>query len=397
MKTILSLFILVLAFTFTTPAQDLNAIFERGSKNLESGKYEDCVSDFKSYLAQRPNTAEANYNLGVCYSYLDKHLDAVGAFREAVRIKPDYYKAYVQLGNELDLAKSYNEAVIAYNQAIKLEPNNSSAYFELGVAQNGAENYAQAVLSYKKAIQLEPENVNAIYGLGLVYYNQKNKVGLKGQIDALTPLDAEKTAKLKDFLNKLAPMPPGIVKIPAVKSAQRIKDEKDVAAMKDFGFDGALVTEAASIRQTASKIGKLLLTVKRNDILSLVARNDSNGFYRVVDEKSGEEGWIDGSSVVIKLTGNTADTGPPITDNGAGASLAADPVVSITNGETATTLKIRLNGTLYQIPPQSTKLVTVKAGKFTYYGWSPGIRATTGKATLEKGRKYSWSFKIYTR
>jgi tetratricopeptide (TPR) repeat protein len=397
MKTTVKLILFLLLAASFASAQDLDAIFERGSRNLENGKYAECVADFKSYIAENPNVAEANYNLGVCYGYLDKHLDAIDAYREAVRIKPGYYKAYVQLGNELDYAKLYNQAVVAYNKAIKLEPRNPSAYYELGVAQNSAKDYVQAVLSYKKAIALDSENVNAIYGLGLVYYNQNNKVGLKTQIDALSSLDEEKTASLKDYLNKLGPTPPGITRKPVVKSAQRIKDEKTVAAMADFGFDGALVISASAIRQTASRTGKVLLAVKRNDILSLSDKSDSNGFYQVIDEKTGIDGWIDGNTVVIKLTGNTENSGPALNDDGESENVLANPVVSITNGEKKTTLKMKLNGVLYLIPPQTTKVVTVKAGKFTYYGWSPGIRPATGKSTLEKGKKYSWNFKIYRR
>ncbi len=400
MKTTIKL-ILVLLFAATfASAQDLEAIFNRGLENLRAEKNQACISDFKTYIAKRPEVPQAHYNLGICYANLNKHLDAVDAYREAVRLKPDYYNAYVQLGNELDYAEQYNDAVVAYNKAIKLEPNNPSAYTELGVAQNSAGDYALAAASYKKAVTIDPKHISANYGLGLVYYNLKNKAALKVQIDTMRNLDAEKADKLQDYYDSL----PGsvttkpVVKKPVIKkTVQRIKDEKDVAAMADLGFDAAFVTGVSSIRETASKTGKVLLAVKRNDLLSLTDKFDENGFYRVVDEKSGIEGYIDGNAVVIKLTGNTENTGPALNDDGVAESVAANPVVSITNSETKTTLKIRLNGTLYLIPPQTTKIVSVSAGKFTYYGWSPGIRPAKGTSTLQKGRKYSWNFKIYRR
>lgn len=397
MKTTIKLIlVLLLAATFAS-AQDLEAIFNRGLENIKAEKYQACISDFKTYIAKRPEVPQAHYNLGICYADLNKHLDAIDAYREAIRLKPDYYSAYVQLGNELDYAKQYNDAVIAYNKAIKIEPSNPSAYTELGVAQNGAEKYELAAISYKKAVELDPENISANYGLGLVAYNLKNKTLLKRQIDILRDLDEEKTNTLQDYYDKL-PGTATVVKQPAVKkTALRIKDEKDVAAMADFGFDGALVTSVSAIRATASKTGKVLLAVKRNDILSLSDKNDSNGFYQVIDEKTGIDGWIDGNTVVIKLTGNTENSGPALNDDGESENVLADPIVSITNGEKKTTLKMKLNGTLYLIPPGTTKIVSVRAGKFTYYGWSPGIRPATGKSTLEKGKRYSWNFQIYRR
>lgn len=173
--------------------------------------------------------------------------------------------------------------------------------------------------------------------------------------------------------------------------AQRQKDEQDVAQMRDFGFDGAVVTKPSSIRETGTLKGKILLAVKRGEILSLVGRDAVKNWYNVVDEKTGTEGWIDGNTVVIKFTDNT-ETGPPLKEEVAEANL--DPQISITNAEKVTALRIRINKTLYIIEPQTTKIVTIKAGKFTYYGWSPGIRPATGGKVLEKGKKYSWVFQI---
>jgi tetratricopeptide (TPR) repeat protein len=402
MKTTIKL-ILVLLFTAAfTYAQDSTAIFNRGLANIKAKKYEACVSDFKAYIAYQPETPEAHYNLGLCYANLNKAAESVEAYSEAVRLKPTYYSALVQLGNELDVSGRFAEAVVAYNKAIKVEPDNYSAYLELAVAQNNAKQYQQSLINYKNALKFDPDNTSAVYGIGLVQYNLKNKVELRKQIDLLRGLDADKADLLQTKLDSISTTvtqtkPVNIVKKPVVKTAQRIKDEKDVAAMQDLGFDGAFVTGVSAIRATAAKTGKVLLAVKRNDILSLSDKFESNGFYQVVDEKTGVDGWIDGKTVVIKLTGNTENTGPALNDDGASDNVLADPIVSITNSEKKTTLKMKLNGTLYLIPPGTTKVVSVRAGKFTYYGWSPGIRPATGKSTLVKGKRYSWNFQIYRR
>jgi tetratricopeptide (TPR) repeat protein len=403
MKTTIKLILVLLLAVGFAFAQDTEAIFNRGSANLKAKKYEACVSDFKAYIAYEPKSPGAHYNLGMCYLELQNHTDAIKAFREATRLKPDYYNAYVFLGNELDTSGSYSAAVIEYNKAVKLEPDNYWAHLELGVAHNNAKKYVQSLASYKTALRLDPDNASAIYGIGLVHYNLNNKLEVKKQIDVLRNLDEDKANQLQakyDSLSSAAvtKKTPVVKKAPIIKkTAQRIKDEKDVAAMQDLGFDATFVTSVSAIRETASKTGKVLLAVKRNDILSLSDKFDSNGFYQVVDEKTGIDGWIDGNTVVIKLTGNTENSGPALNEDGESENVLANPVVSITNGETKTTLKMKLNGKLYLIPPQTTKVISVSPGKFTYYGWSPGIRPASGKSTLEKGKKYSWNFKIYRR
>jgi len=180
----------------------------------------------------------------------------------------------------------------------------------------------------------------------------------------------------------------------AQDKAQRLRDEETVRKMEDPGFDLAVVVKDGAIRETASVKGKLLSSVKRGDFLSLVQKEPSLNWYKVVEADSGNEGWIDGKFVVIKLTANKF-TGPPLEEEDVAKNLA--PEVSITNLEEKTTLRIRLNGKLYMIPPGTTKTVQLTAGKFTYYGWSPGIRPATGNSYLQKGKKYSWRFKINRR
>ena len=175
---------------------------------------------------------------------------------------------------------------------------------------------------------------------------------------------------------------------------QRLRDEETVRNMQDTGFDVAVVVKDGAIRETAGLKGKLLSSVKRGVFLSLVDKVPSANWYKVVEADSGTEGWIDGRFVVIKLTANTV-TGPPLEEEDVADNLA--PEVSITNLEEGTTLRIRLNGKLYMIPPGTTKTVQVTEGKFTYYGWSPGIRPATGNSILKKGKKYSWTFKINRR
>jgi len=92
---------------------------------------------------------------------------------------------------------------------------------------------------------------------------------------------------------------------------QRRQDEETVRKMEDPGFDLAVVVKDGAIRETASARGKLLSSVKRGDFLSLVEKESSANWYKVVQADSGTEGWIDGKFVVIKLTANKV-TGPPL-------------------------------------------------------------------------------------
>ncbi len=201
------------------------------------------------------------------------------------------------------------------------------------------------------------------------------------------PVFAQRTVKPK-------PAPTSKTIQTAKEKEQRRLDEEAVKNMKDLGYDAAVVVKDSAIRENPLATGKLLLSVKRGAFLSLVVREADKNWYNVVEADSGTEGWINGNDIVVKLTENTA-TGPPLEEEEAVSN--ALPEVSVSNLEEKTTLRIRLNGKLYMIPPGTTKVVQLPAGNFKYYGWSPGIRPATGSRVIEKGKKYSWRFKIFRR
>jgi TPR repeat len=354
-------------------------------------------------------------------------LEAEKAFNKAVEIKPDFLDAKTELGNVYVSLKMFPEAILTFNQVIAQNPNLPNSQLGLGNAYYNNNRFAESIPFYKKAAELSPtwatahlymadayyktkqfnlaipsyktalsldnQRADAHYGLGLTYVAQKDKLLAQRVIIDLDKLDKTKANLLQNEINKITG---STVIAQPVKSAQRIKDEQDVAKMADFGFDGAVVTQVSTVRETPKATGKLLLSVKRGDILSLVVQDDINGWFQVVDEKTGTEGWIDGRAVVIKLTNNKV-TGPPLLDSGTGTNSNANPILLVSNLEEKTTLSLRVNGTLYQIPPKSTKSISVPPGKMNYYGWSAGIRPAIGSSNVEKGRQYTWSFKINRR
>ena len=426
-KIHLILIFALLFFTFSVQAQD--ELFKKGVQQYEAKQYDQAIETFKQVVNQSPKNHAAFYNLGLSYYYSNRYDQAISSFQQAVKIKPDYAAAHTQTGFAYTALKLFPEAITAFQQSLRFDPNSpnthlglgnayynnsrweesiphykkatellptwATAHLYLGDAYLNTKQYPNAILTYKQSISLDDKLAEAYYGLGISYFNQKNNTLARQQLEKLKLLNPDLANRLSEKIGGTAAAPTPTPK-PVPKTAQRIKDEQDVAKMADFGFDGAVVTGVGSIRETPKATGKLLLSVKRGDILSLSNREPSGNFYQVVEEKSGIEGWIDWKSVVVKLTGNTADSGPPLEESRA-ANVNANPVVNISNLEEKTTLSIRINGTLYKIPPQTTKTLSVPVGKFTYYGWSPGIRPTSGSKTLEKGKQYEWKFKIFRR
>jgi len=179
------------------------------------------------------------------------------------------------------------------------------------------------------------------------------------------------------------------------EKAQRLADEESVRNMPDPGADTAYVVALrANIREEPFKTSPILIEVKRGEALSLIEREPTGTWYRVIHVESALEGWIDQSVVVTKLTANRY-TAPDFNEEA--SESYSNPTVKITNQERATDLNLRMNGALYVIKASTTSSFIVPPGPYEYYGWSPGVRPTFGKRTLSRGTTYSWSFFIRRR
>jgi|CXWL01.1.fsa_nt_gi hypothetical protein len=181
----------------------------------------------------------------------------------------------------------------------------------------------------------------------------------------------------------------------AQEKAQRAADEESVRKMSDPGADTAFVVATkANIREEPNKTSRILLEVERGEALSLIEREPTGAWYRVIHVASAIEGWIDQSVVVTKLTSNRY-TAPDFEEEV--SDSYSNPTVKITNQERATDLNLRMNGVLYIIKAGTTRSFALPPGPYEYYGWSPGVRATFGKSNLSKGTIYSWTFFIRRR
>lgn len=181
----------------------------------------------------------------------------------------------------------------------------------------------------------------------------------------------------------------------AQEREQRRRDEEEVRNMQDAGADLAfVVAQQESIYEEHDSSSKILVPVKRGDVLALVERQPVGTWYKVIDIDSAIEGWVNKRSVIIKLTAKR-ENAPPLEREYVGDDR--DPDLSVTNLEAATDLNLRINGTLYVVRAGTTRTFNLKPGRYDYYGWSPGVRATIGGDDLRAGVRYSWTFKIVRR
>ena len=131
--------------------------------------YVQLLKSAKEVLRRHPDSALANYCVGVAYAYLNFWDEAIIANRQAIKFKPDYSSAWHNLGFAYLKSGRTDEAITAYRQAIKIDPDYPITWFNLGFAYLKSGRTDEAITAYRQAIKIDPNFGTAWYNLGNAY------------------------------------------------------------------------------------------------------------------------------------------------------------------------------------------------------------------------------------
>ncbi len=100
---------------------------------------------------------ETNYNLGVTFQRMNKHILAEKHFRKAIALIPDDAKARAALGQSFVAMNRFNEAQSAFQDALKYDPNISAAYLGMADMYVRHEKFLEAVVAFRAAVAGNPD------------------------------------------------------------------------------------------------------------------------------------------------------------------------------------------------------------------------------------------------
>jgi tetratricopeptide (TPR) repeat protein len=142
----------------------------------QSGRYDLAIKTANEALAANPNDAEAEFQLGLAYSYLDSVGLAYTHFRKSAQIDPNREKD-VQNNIQSNFAKHYNKALNSlkeddqlaaaaeFERSIEADPVDEKGYSQLGIvyarlgdhstdSTQSLEYYNKAVAAFDKVLEL---------------------------------------------------------------------------------------------------------------------------------------------------------------------------------------------------------------------------------------------------
>jgi predicted TPR repeat methyltransferase len=111
-------------------SEHYEANYNLGCALLQQQALNPALEHFIKALGKKP-TPEAYYNIGVIYSYQDRHGDAISYLKKAIEFDPLYFAAYNNLGTVYLKIEELNKAIENFSAALKIQPYNEEIAYIL--------------------------------------------------------------------------------------------------------------------------------------------------------------------------------------------------------------------------------------------------------------------------
>ena len=130
--------------------------FKRAEHDMDAKQYDKAIADYTEAIRLKPDYADAHYNRGNAYYYLQQYDEAVADYSEVIRLKPDYADAYYNRGDAYVGLQQYDKAVADYSEVIRLKPDYADTYNNRGNAYYDLKQYDKAIADYSDLVRERP-------------------------------------------------------------------------------------------------------------------------------------------------------------------------------------------------------------------------------------------------
>ncbi len=156
----------------------------------------------------------------------------------------------------------------------------------------------------------------------------------------------------------------------------------------------AYTTQRVNMRECSSTECDIIKILKQGSALFVDKNEEEDGFYKVLDIDSNEEGYVSKRYITFqkKVEQNKGEMFRPTKRVG---YTYSPPTVNVKNN-TNLTLTLVLNGTKYSFKPYGSQTITLQAITYDFRASAPGVIPLAGKKDFELGYDYDWEFRIVT-
>ena len=158
------------AVALSPPPDQADALKIALSKSYaQSGNPVKASDLLKALVAERPQSAQAHFHLGIICAQNREANDtdaAIKEFETALQLDSHLNEARLALGTTYINAKKYSVALTLLTEYIRSASSNYEGYYQQGIAYSGLNQWNEAVHSLKQAVRLRPAEYDLRLALG---------------------------------------------------------------------------------------------------------------------------------------------------------------------------------------------------------------------------------------
>jgi len=146
--------------------------FTYGVALFQHGYLDAAAESFQQVVAEKPNDAEAYYNLGTLNLRRNDLQQARRYLEQTVKLRPEYPEAWNNLGMIAAQEGQAEEAIRNFQECLRQRPNFSIALLNLGNLYRRGGAFDQAQTYLERALEIHPDDPEANYSIGMLYAQQ---------------------------------------------------------------------------------------------------------------------------------------------------------------------------------------------------------------------------------
>jgi tetratricopeptide (TPR) repeat protein len=136
---------------------------------FKAGKWVEAERLLRSYLADRPDSADAHYLLANTLFHESRPADSLVEYNSAAHLRRPEADDLMNVALDYVLAHDYQSADKWITEAVHLAPENGNAWYVLGRVLYSEEKFDGAAGAFQEALKRMPGSVKAENNLGLAY------------------------------------------------------------------------------------------------------------------------------------------------------------------------------------------------------------------------------------
>jgi Tfp pilus assembly protein PilF len=135
----------------------LVSLLTKAQGDIDNQDYGAAAEKYQDYLAQHPDDAQVHFQLGYCYTALQKNDQARAEYQKATELDPKMAPAFLNLGLT-ELSSDPAAAVTPLGRAAELMPDQERPKLLLATALAHSGETDQAIAQYQAAAKIDPSD-----------------------------------------------------------------------------------------------------------------------------------------------------------------------------------------------------------------------------------------------